>query len=613
MNTIRQFVGAFRDSPNYGRDRANLIGGFSVGIAALLLNLVVLVMVSPFMIDPDGFGFREFTEKIEFGQLLALILLGGTTVFATLLIPLRMVTVFWGPRIGRYFDQIVLSGITPFRFLIGKATSQNLFLGLIGFLLLPYFVLSISMGGIDFGFFLAGLFLIWLYCMTLALTTLWLSLYFNELLAAIMVIVGASFMLGFGCAPLPFQPFVLSPAPMLIHPLHIATQNFFFPPVLATSLWPKFFACAIGMGTLCGLALLGVYLGPLFGIIRENSTFGEVVRKGDAKRKKWFRFRHHIQRPSELAFFYENRGEQPLRNEGLVRWSIALGVVSLAFATAYVVYFEFLSRYATQQAPPWYFVPEFHFTHLMFLGVGLVIAAYVFSHSKNSTLMDVTYLRGKKANIGRLDTIAFLSFAVFATAFTVGFPWLFESLFGDNAGRSIFYDPSSRTQYVNWPAFALEAPIVLLISGLTIYAWHRWLCSLSWVKSFSFLATVGLYGFIVGAIPVIFTVIYIEVDELQRSPLFVQLAPLVTALSPACWFPLKLGELPNRDGYTNATSAPFYVLHGLLLILAWFAIRRRERQLRQDYLAPLGQESPAQKSPTQKPQVLEQLATEPTS
>src|SRR5262249_34398734 len=158
-----------------------LVSGFSIGTAALLLNGAVMMLVLPLMLDPDDRDFRALNENLGFGQLLALALLGGAAAFAAVLIPLRLLTVFWGPRVGRYFDQVVLSGIAPLRFVIGKATSQNLFLGLIVFLLLPYLVLSLTLGGVNVESFLAGLFLVWLYCMELALVTLWASLYLNEL------------------------------------------------------------------------------------------------------------------------------------------------------------------------------------------------------------------------------------------------------------------------------------------------------------------------------------------------------------------------------------------------------------------------------------------------
>ncbi|MDA0588356.1 MAG: hypothetical protein O3C17_10120 [Planctomycetota bacterium] len=77
MNAFRRFIDLFRDSPTYGRDRANLISGFSIGLTALLLNGAVMMLVLPLMLDPNDRDCRDITENVEFGQLLALILLGG--------------------------------------------------------------------------------------------------------------------------------------------------------------------------------------------------------------------------------------------------------------------------------------------------------------------------------------------------------------------------------------------------------------------------------------------------------------------------------------------------------------------------------------------------------
>jgi len=325
MNTIRRFIDLFRDSPTYGRDRANLISGATIGMTALLLNGMLMMLVMPLMLNPDESFFRTITENVGLGQVLALILLGGATACATLVIPLRLVTVFWGPRTGRYFDQIVLSGITPLRFLIGKATSQNLFLGLILFLLLPWMVLSLSLGGVHPGLFLSGLFLVWLYCIALALVTLWASLYFNELLAALFVIAAAILMAILGCIPMPFQPFLFTPFPALIYPVYSAIL--FLAGQIPENYFSVFASCAICLSSVIGISLFAIYLGPLYGIISENSTFGEVIRKGDAKKKRKFRMRLHIQRPSEIAFFYENRSKALSSNEGAIRWGTGFFVL----------------------------------------------------------------------------------------------------------------------------------------------------------------------------------------------------------------------------------------------------------------------------------------------
>ena len=319
MKTITLGLQLFRDSPTFGRDRANLWSGFTIGTTALLLNTAVIAMVCMLLNFPDEREFRAITEQLGFGQVLALILLGGATALATLLIPLRLLTVFWGPRVGGYFDQIVLSGITPFRFVIGKATSQNLFLGLSLFLLLPYMVLSLSFGGVKLVFFVACLFLVWMYCMTLALVTLWLTLYFNELIAAILAIVGATWLIGLGCVPEIANYLPFTPTPFLVQPVHEVLPHLTTPP----NPWRVFVSGVVGMGAIALTSLCALHLGPLYGVIRENSTFGEVVRRGDSRRKRWFRLRYHIQRPSELAFFYENRPGTFRRSEGLIRWGFS--------------------------------------------------------------------------------------------------------------------------------------------------------------------------------------------------------------------------------------------------------------------------------------------------
>ena len=271
MNAVRRFLGLFRNSPTYGRDQASLISGWNIGLAGLVLNGTILMTLLPLMLDPNDPGWQMITESMEFGQILGLILLGGATVFATLLIPMRLTGVFMGPRIGRYFDQIVLSGITPLRFLIGKVTSQNLFLGLVLFLLLPWLVLVLALGGLEWTTFLANLFLVWLYCIMLAVVMLWLSLYFNEVLAMLLVVGAGILLCALGCAPIPYQPFVVTPFPALLQGVYSASgmiEDEYF-----RSFSSVFASCAFGMLTVTSMAIVAISVGPLYGIIRDNSTF----------------------------------------------------------------------------------------------------------------------------------------------------------------------------------------------------------------------------------------------------------------------------------------------------------------------------------------------------
>lgn len=592
MKAARLWRKFFTESPTYGRDRANLISGLTIGTAALFLNGAVLMLVLPLLFMPDAPSLQRLTDNLGFGQLMALVLLGGSSAFATLLIPLRLATVFFEPRIGRYFDQIVLSGISPLRFVIGKATSQNLFLGLMLFLLLPYLVLSLTLGGVDLGFFAAGLFLVWLYCLSLALATLWISLYVNEFLAAAFVIGLASIICLLGSMPFQIQPFVLSPFPALFNPVYTTIPETKFR--VAQEFRLVFASCALGMSAFIVSALFAIFLGPLYGIIRENSTFGEVVRAGDSRRKRWFRFRLHIQRSSELAFFYENRSDRILRYEGLVRWGIGFwGMVGLS-AAAYFLVVETLRRIliargASYGAGVYWLETSLHGAVLTVHAVGLALAVLLFSHAKNTTYLRLPLLRGFTAEVSKLDTAAFLFFLIFSTAASLATPVLFEQHVAVPLGTTVFSKTSSGIGYQNYERdftrIWLEGTAIITTVGLVIYAFQRQLCLGMWMKSVSFVTVGGLYAVLVGLVPIMFGAIVLEiVDDFYRSPLLVAWAPTVAAVSPGMAMVIVFDGRPGGPFPDDLSTGSFYAFHSLLFVATLWWLRRTGRKVCSLYL-----------------------------
>ena len=599
MNALHRFVDFFWDSPTYGRDRANLISGFSIGTAALLLNGVVLIFVLPLLYASDNQGFQRLTDNVGFGQLLALILLGGATVFATFLIPLRLVTVFFEPRVGRYFDQIVLSGISPLRFVIGKATSQNLFLGLTLFLLIPYFVLSMTLGGVNLSFCAAGLFLVWLYCMSLALVTLWVSLFMNELMAAALVIALATLLNILGCIPIRLSPIVFSPFPVLLHPVYTSIPS--LDETIDRDYIPQFVACSLSLISLMGASIFAIYLGPLYGIIRENSTFGEVVRTGDSKRKRWFRFRLHIQRSSEIAFFYRNRSASYFRHEGLIRWGIGICGLTFISVVAYSLFgysmwknVQTFGPGAGQMQARW-FADLFHRSVLLIHGFGLAIAAILFSHSKNTTYLRLPLIRGLTAEVSTLDTFCFLLFLVFSTFASISTPFQFEKLAAIPNNVTIF--PQDVAGYVgaskmiDFVRVSIEGSVVISLAGLAVYAFHRVTCLGSWMKT-STSVTVGiLYSILICTVPFIYSLVILETNDLRQIQWLADTAPTVTAMSPtAAMMILVAGGIGGPFG-DYASTTPFYILHVALIVLTVLWFRRAGRKLRLQYLTEPAKEN----------------------
>lgn len=585
MNAIHRFLALFRNSPTYGRDQATLISGFTIGCTALLLNGSILLLLLP-LLQPNGPEVRTLTENMEFGQVLALILTGGATALATLLIPVRMAGVLTGPRLGRYFDQIVLSGISPFRFLIGKVTSQNLFMALILFLLLPWFVLVLALGGLQWPVFLASLVLLWLYCMMIALVMLWLSLYENEGVALLLLLPLAVGMCAAGGAPVPYQPFIFSPFPALVHGVYAASGA--IEGEYLRSYFSTFVSCAVGMSSVIGVSLVAIAIGPLYGVIRENSAFGEVVRAGDSKRKRAFRLRPHIQRPSEIAFFYENRGDRLRSFEGLLRWGS--GFLGLLLFSG--VFWGILTTLIGLAYPAWMaggnlwsFYSQLTGSCHVLHGITLAVAILLFSHARNTTLLRVPVIFGWKADVSKLDSICFTLVLLISSALVIGYPGWFAAHVAGSAVTETTSTVSSvdfRIEGLNFADVAWKGTLVLNLAAVTCYLLQRVVCLSTWMKSASLLNVSVLYGALVCGVPVAVGSAVRSFHELQQYPLLFDNAPRLAMVSPAAVLAIMYGERSPYFG-TETSPVPFLVVHGLIIVICLFAMRRTSRRLRLEY------------------------------
>lgn len=452
-------------------------------------------------------------------------------------------------------------------------------------------VLSLTLGGVSPVSFLAGLFLRWLYCMALALVTLWLSLYFNDLIAAGVTVSGATILALLGCAPLPVQPFVLTPFPALVHPVYASmtmgagqsTHSF-----VEIFLW-----CAVSMSVTSCVALVGISRGPLYGIVRENSTFGEVIRKGDSRRKRRFRMRPHIQRPSEIAFFYENRGQRFRRYEGLIRWGTGLGVLLFGSgAITWVFTWDFGARLPQMNlnGSMWR-VYEFHTIYLIIHGFGVALAILFFSHSKNCTGLRLPLIAGKAVEVARLDTLAFVLFLLFSTAVSIATPFYIDQVYASVAGGTIFLSRMQGTDrpQIDFLRVAIEGSLVISVAGLVIYAFQRLMCLMTWVKSGT-LALVGILYFVgICLVPLFFAVLAMDFPQFRDDPMIQLVGPRLAMASPFMVMMRLFNEAGGRFP-DDVSTASFYVAHGILFLAALGGIRRNSRRLSQEYLPPLAEE-----------------------
>ena len=193
-----------------------------------------------------------------------------------------------------------------------------------------------------------------------------------------------------------------------------------------------------------GVAFVAISFRP---VARHHSAktvrLAKSSARGDSKQKRWFRFRLHIQRPSEIAFFYENRSDAFRGNEGIIRWSAGFGGLIVLLALSCFTSIRLFTWPGTLSYG-WEF--GFHTVYLVIHGCGLVLGVYVFSHARNSTYLRIPFLRGRMVEVSRLDTRAFLLFALVSTAVAIATPFLFELYFASRIGTTIFPDFTYGTQ-----------------------------------------------------------------------------------------------------------------------------------------------------------------------
>jgi hypothetical protein len=337
-----------------------------------------------------------------------------------------------------------------------------------------------------------------------------------------------------------------------------------------------------------GLSLVAIHLGPLYGIVRENSTFGEVVRQGDSQRKRWVRLRLHIQRPSEVAFFYENRSPLFLRNEGLLRWGFGFFVLSLSAAVAYgLLVSAFAYPISRGNTGAWWSY-EFHAFTLTIHGFSQALAVMAFSHTKNTTFLRIPFVFGWKVQVSRLDTIAFLLFSGLSLAAALLIPRWFDQWSAPRGVPLFSTQTPGGWKAIDFTRVAIEGQIVFFVAALAVYAWQRLLCLFAWMRFAAVLIVSALYFFGVCLMPLLIGAMLIEIRDLRDIPVLSDWAPELMMMSPMVLITSLFGEFVTNNFPADTSTAPFYLFHYALLSIALIGIHRRSGKVRGTYLTPPG-------------------------
>ena len=316
------------DNPTAEHDERAILVGPKVG---LWLGLLLLVVISgaafAFLALPAAEpSLRAALAELGPGPYLIAATQASLALFLTMIVPLRAVGLLEGPRWRGYLDQLVTTGITPWRYYAGKwATTQPFLLALLG-ATLPLTALFALLGGFDPGRALVGYLLLFAYGNLLLAVALALGVVLHELMALLLtwaLFLGLSVL---DYLPVPATLAAWTPHRYFVQPFvpHLAgseaealTQLFGTARPLGLEL-PWIAWALLAWALVGGLAVLACGIGPLHAFQPGLNNFGAVVLPGDRARTILRRVRPFLQRKVELAFLFENRGPR------LVRWTLAV-------------------------------------------------------------------------------------------------------------------------------------------------------------------------------------------------------------------------------------------------------------------------------------------------
>ena len=335
------------NSPTWLRDATTVTSPWRLGFWFLILNTLIIVSLifTYAKVTTDLSRYRydlAVVAEMGLGRLFSGTIFLALTFFLTIFVPLRVAGVFLGPRVGRYFDQIVLSGITPWRFLIGKVIGQQAFFATAIAVSLPYFILCLSFGAVSFWEVILCATMLFVYIHVLVVVYLAISTLLSEIVA-LPLVIGVFFAAAiFGLEHLSPNPIGgMTPVSTILGMFYEDTytrQTYTFRGGFGSLgltssnvlLYSILSACTLGLGS------LAVALGPINALANGLNTFGAVVFPGDKKRSSWLKRRFGLRRQAELSFLYENNSTAWRACDFRRRWSLRELTFGLLIASALI-------------------------------------------------------------------------------------------------------------------------------------------------------------------------------------------------------------------------------------------------------------------------------------
>ncbi len=312
LREIVSFPRSLFDNPVFNRQVLVTLGGTKFAIVFLLINITLIITTISTIFGSMGRSFPGGGAGL--GSVLATITNCAVYGLLGFFLPLQVVRLFETQRHDHVFDQVVVTGVPPWRLHLGNWAATMAYAAVILAATLPYQAFAHACKGVtvleiarDYGLLL-------LYSNVIVLVTMAFGVAMNEILA---VLLGISFFgfLGF-LSSIPEMPSALTfwtPLRAFLQEGGDSLFSYYFyrtihqPPVIFNIEIPE----AAMYGAIWGFMALGalvyITLGPAHLFSPGLNNFGSVVMPGDRKRSRLRTLRLNLNRRVEMAFLYENR------------------------------------------------------------------------------------------------------------------------------------------------------------------------------------------------------------------------------------------------------------------------------------------------------------------
>ncbi|MCJ8328433.1 MAG: hypothetical protein HRT89_19015 [Lentisphaeria bacterium] len=527
------FKALFQDNPLDLQDDQTLFSPWRLLIWFSIINISIAVF--------QFFGMMILKEgqiPIPFGEFFCLLIFMVLGFSLCIFVPIRCFGSIETARTNQYFNQVVLSGIDPTKYILGKVISVNKLFFLIILIIIPWLLIGIGFHLENVFYIAKSIVSLFLFMNFMALFYLILAQNMSEWIATTCCIL--IFLSLFFFSLFPFSPgtSILSPARVIMDPLW---------KIYAEETSQIINGINIGIFTLgnTGIFLISMliliptllsllFIGPLDCIKRQTSNFGAAVLDGDVKKRRVAK-RRDLNRRIELSFFYKNISPAFIQKEFFMRW-IPLYIISFLFAVALqsVLYMPSINRLEEINSGIfWIFLVYMHFS------------AFIFSNDRGTFNNNVKPLN---INADIIDTISYIvSILIFIIVSSIA-PFIHLYFF------------SIRKSFDVIMAQEIFGASIMFLMAIAFYMAFKNISNRSWNKSSSFLlASVAFY--LIFFTPLVIGTVASKAlfsDLKFLEPFFILIA-YISPFTPLLiyFFDESMGTLDDRPWFAIGVSITF--------------------------------------------------------